>query len=227
MYLVCRVENQIQETIQQLNMANVAAEPLILMRCVANMDALTELKTNVTQYDYIFFVSPTSIDICGEIIPLIPETTIFGVMGIRSSSVLAKYTKNNILSPKFNTGAKALIDECLNNVSLREKCVLIIEGGSTESVLENYFIENQIQYKKSQVYRREKVAPDLDSLQKIISENDLSGIIITSSELVDCLFDEAKKCNLDKILMKQKFITIHPNIVQRLREYGVENTLCL
>ncbi len=222
MYLVCRVENQIQETIQQLKLANIAAEPLILMSCVANLNALTELKTNLTQYDYIFFVSPTSIDICAEIIPLIPKITIFGVMGVGSSSVLAKYTKNNILSPKINTGAMALIEECLNNISLSEKCILIIEGGTAKGVLENYFIENQIQYKKLQVYKREKVTPDLNQLQKIILANDLSGIIITSSELVDCLFDIAKKCSLDKILMRQKFITIHPNIVQTLHKYGVQ-----
>ena len=223
MYLVCCIENQSSHSIEQLQQSGIDSKPLVLMRCVPDVYSLDDMLTKYAAYDYIFLVSPTCIDVCRELITDNHKNITFGVMGEASLKHFQSYNQfANIISPKNNSGAKALINECLNEINFSNKRSLILQGDDGDESLANYFESNKINYDKLQVYVREKVEPDISNLQALLESDILSGIIITSSLLVDRLFEIANKYAFHKYLVQQRFITIHPKIMNRLHLYGVE-----
>ena len=184
MYIVCRVENQITHTLEQLLATGINAQGLALMKCVPDLKSIQQLQSKYNLYDYVFLVSPTCIEICKDFIINVMSHVVFVVMGDGSLQQLQLYTNSKIISPKKHAGANALLQECLNEINLSDKKILILQGDDANRILTNYFELNHINYDKLQVYTREKIIPDINVLKEQVINKLISGIIITSSLLV-------------------------------------------
>lgn len=216
MFLVCISKNQISR-FQKLvtnNISKIVFLPAVSLK--KNLANLQYLKKHINEYNYVIFVSPTSIEFAKSAVLDVGAATSFIVMGNASKRLLEKYTNNDVLMPTNSTGTLALID-FLKAQHIKDKKFLIVKGGSTNKVLESWLSSENIFYKTINLYTKKYISSK--ELKKIVNGFNFSCIIITSSYFVQFL---VKIVNFKKV---SKIIVLHQNIKNVLNRNGITDNI--
>ncbi|MCX8514824.1 MAG: hypothetical protein RL017_84 [Pseudomonadota bacterium] len=226
MYIVCCPKDNAHEIISGLNQQQITTYFLDLLDIEYFETNFKLLELSIKRFDYIIFSSALVIEHAKDIIRNTPCAT-FITVGSASAQRIKKYTTNKVIYPAIGSGAKALIDSKLNTIDFSNKNILMIKGEGGNDYLDNYFKNNNAVYVIIEVYKR--IYKQLSTLEfkKIILLSQLQGIIITSSGLVDWLFQQAQINNAIEWLKQQNFITLHDDIKNQLNGFGVNSVVVL
>ena len=192
------------------------------LEITANDSELTKLAKTINDYDYAIITSAYAIKLADGTIKN-ATNSVFITSGQETATKLTDLAINStVLFPLQNSGSQAIIAEILPDLDLANKKILIVRGELANTDINNYLsgIEGVI-CDEIIVYHQKLLSLDTAYLKKLLEDPKLQGIIITSSQLVNHLFHEAKKNDYLSLLQQQKFITLHPNI----RDVLVQNNV--
>jgi uroporphyrinogen-III synthase len=182
------------------------------------------LEQNLNQFDYVIIPSPTVIDYLKDIIGLANRPT-FITVGRASAAKISKLTHKEVIYPSLGAGGLALFNEKLSELDLPSKMVLVIKGDGGNDALYLHMAKHNIKWTTIDIYKRIMLELEPDYLKKMLLIDGLQGIIITSSGLVDWLFEQASKANCVELLKNCLFLTIHTQIEKKLISLGALKVL--
>ena len=224
MYLVCCPNHHIDSMIERLASIHITGIGLNLMDIEFDGNNLVFVEQNLNQFDYVIIPSSTVIDYLKKVIPLAKRPT-FITVGPASASKLSKLTKKDVIYPTLGAGGAALFNEKLKDLDLQNKMVLVIKGeGGSEDLFLN-MAQHNIKWTTIDIYKRIKLPINPDDFKKMLIIDGLKGIIITSTSLVEWLFEQAKNANSVELLKNCLFLTIHSKIEKKLIELGAFKVL--
>ena len=224
MYLVCCPNLHMQSMIDGLASVHVTGIELNLMDIEFDSHNHIFVEQNLNQFDYVIIPSPTVIDYLKDVIKLAQKPT-FITVGPASATKLSKLTDKEVIYPTLGAGGAALFNEKLLNLDLQNKMVLVIKGeGGSEQLFLN-MAGHSIKWTAIDIYKRIKHPIDSDEFKKMLLIDGVKGIIITSSSLVEWLFEQAKISNCLELLKNCLFLTMHSRIEKKLIEFGAFKVL--
>ena len=224
MYLVCCPNLHMQSMIDGLASIHVNGIELNIMDIEFDNHNQIFVQQNLNQFDYVIIPSPTVIDYLREVIKLAKKPT-FITVGPASASKLSKLTDKEVIYPTLGAGGAALFNEKLLDLGLQNKMVLVIKGdGGSEQLFLNMARHN-IKWTTIDIYKRIKRHIDPDDFKKMLLIDGIKGIVVTSSGLVEWLFEQAKISNCLELLRNCLFLTMHSRIEQKLIQSGAFKVL--
>jgi uroporphyrinogen-III synthase len=224
MYIVCSPKMHMEEMIQLLNEIRVASYPMPLLDFKFDNEKLKYLEDNINSFDYVMISSPAVIEFIKSVIARAMFTK-FITVGQQSANKIKKYTNKEVIYPELSSGQDALFNEKLKYLGLGDKKVLIIKGEIENNLGYNKLLKSYPSWQVLDIYKKIYLSPEPLEVKRILEDNTLRGIIITTSGVVGQLFAVARGVGCDKILQKMLFIAIHPKIEKKLLGYGVGRVL--
>jgi len=224
MYLLFSSYNASRLILQKLANLNLECIYIPIVELLPNNTNIDKLNQIIASYDYIILTSSEAINLVNKTISLAAKNIVFITSGKKTAESLKKYITNNILFPVKNTGSKAIVDEVLRNIPIQQKRCLIIRGTVASEELQQYFRKiNYTNFTEIDVYTQKLLELQPILLKKLLGKDELQGIIITSSELARHLAESVVQNGFFELLLKQRFITIHPKIQNQLNQFNLNN----
>ena len=208
-----------QSMIDGLVGIHVTGVEIPLMDFIFDATNLSFLEQNINQFDYIIIPSPAVIDYVQDAIKSAFKPT-FITVGKASGAKIGKLTHRDVLFPTMGAGGMALFNEKIQQLDLQNKMVLVVKGEGGNEDLYAQMAKHNIKWTTLDIYKRVMHELEPDYLKKMLIIEGLQGIIITTSILVEWLFEQAEKSNCVDLLKSCLFITIHPQIEKKLIEFG-------
>lgn len=222
MFLVGRQESQAAELIELLTVNGYAAKWLPLMTTRLNTPEYAKIQQTITCYQKIIITAPAVIDyLCMEVAQLGSQITIL-TPGVASAKKIKEVNRDvQILYPKNGSGIESIAKESLLDQFLDNE-ILVIGGDEINPRLRLLLEEYKIKFSYASIYYRLNIGlENLDVIDKFISDPQIIGIIITSTQIADYLLECVSRLNLINRLQEILIISIHPQITDYLSKNGV------
>lgn len=224
MYIVCSPQQQIKSIIDLLDKQNISSYPLPLVDFHFDPGKFKYLNDNINNFDYVMLSSPSVIYAIQDIIKKSLNTK-FITVGAKSALAIKNYTDNEIIYPNNISGREELLVNELPKINFNYKKVLIIKGENSIKDSYNSYVSTYPDWQIIDIYSRITLHTNEEDLKNLLKSDQVQGIIITTSSLVDDLFALAKRINCEKLIQKKLFMTIHPKIAKKLYTFGVTRVL--
>ena len=224
MYLVARQESQSLELIELLAGNGYPAIWLPLMTTKLNANEYHQLIASLSNYNLIFITAPAVIDyLIKEISKLSHNVTIL-TTGVASASRIRKINEElKIIYPVLGSGIDAIEEEQLLEV-FNDGRMLVIGGDEINLKLQALLNKHNIKFYYSSIYKRVNLAlENPDMLDKYLSDQQITGIIITSKQIAEYLLQYISKASQMEHLKELFIISIHKQITEYLCENGLSN----
>lgn len=223
MYLIARPPAQAAKLLSLLEQHDIPAQHLPIIDVVYDEAALEQAAEQINQCSSVLFISPSAIDGLGmRLSKLKPELNLI-TSGVASAKLLIEYLPNaNVIYPEHSSGvAELILESKLANLGT----IALVGGDNLNARLAKYLEQKKVQYQFINVYQRiNSGIINLELIESLICKSDIRGIVITSCQIADFLFECGEKSPMIlAVLQKIKLITIHPQISLTLRKYGVSN----
>ncbi|TXI93868.1 MAG: uroporphyrinogen-III synthase [Neisseriales bacterium] len=224
MYLVARQESQSYELIELLTASGYPATWLPLMTTRLNTNEYHKLIAFLNNYNTIFITAPAVIDYLAEEIPKLSLNINILTTGLASATKIRKISEGlKIVYPVFGSGIDAIEKEQLFK-TFNNSRMLIIGGDTINLKLEALLNKHNIEFYYSSIYERINLALESpDMLDKYLSNQAITGIIITSKQIAEYLLQYISTASHMERLKKLFIISIHKQITEYLCENGLSN----
>lgn len=217
LFILCTPRNQTPAIEDLLHKFSTYSLPLLNL--VFDEDKLKYLEEKINSVDYLIITSPSVIEKIAPIIRIAKHTQ-FITVGIPSSKKLQESTSNLILYPKLESGKEALVAEILSKIDFRHKKVVLLSSDNSNN---DIFLQICPHLEVITLYNNVRIYPELKELHNLLNKDEVTGIVITSTILVDELISIIWQINCEHIIEDMLFIVIHEKIAKKLRDYGAKN----
>lgn len=212
--LVARPAAQSGRLLTLLADAGWQGQPFPVMDIQPRPDALAHLPQQAALADWLFFVSPSAIDIAWPYLQAAPLTARLACVGQSSARRLASLSGQEVLFPTSGSDSEALL-ALPELAKVAGQHWLIVRGCGGRALLADTLRARGAYVELAEVYQRVDGTPDWGLL-----DNDLpDAMVITSSEMVEQLFrlaGPARAGTLQCLL----YCVPHPRIAERLQALG-------
>jgi uroporphyrinogen-III synthase len=224
MYLIISSEKTNNSLKSSLCQLDVDIVDISCVRLTPNFLAIDDLKQQINNFDIVIITSPTAIQYAHEVFKVVAKGITFIVPGISSYTKLRQYTQNEICYPKIGSGAEAMVNQVLDSTGLDGKKIAIIQGENANNTIEDYLAAKlgNNSYIKIVVYEQKWLDLGLSVVKKLLMDNSMQGIILTSSAHARYLFSQGQEYGFYDMLLKADFITLHIKIEQVIRKLGAK-----
>lgn len=212
------------EMVKNLAEINVSGVPLPLLDFKFDSERLDFIRAQINQFDFVMISSPSAIEFVAEAIALADKPK-FITVGAASAKRIRNYTKQEIIYPELSSGQEALFNEKLRHLDLINKKVLVIKGDIENDESYVKLAKSHVNWTIVDIYSRIFLPIESEKLKKLLEDNELRGIIITTSTLVGWLFKEADRAGYGDLLKSRLFIALHPQIEKKLLNCGAGRIL--
>lgn len=222
MFLVGRQESQSAGLIELLTVNGYIAKWLPLMTTRLNIPEYVKIQQSITCYEKIIITAPAVIDYLRmEIAKLDSRITVL-TPGIASAKKIKEINPRiQLLYPKNGSGIEAIAKELLLNQFIDDE-VLVIGGDEINPRLRPLLAEYKVRFNYASIYHRLNIGlENLDVIDKFISNQQIIGIIITSTQIAGYLLECVSRLNLMNRLQEILIISIHPQITAYLSKHGI------
>ncbi len=221
MFLICCPNKYALQITKGLDEIDIKSFVLPTMDYIYDKNALSQVSKSINEFDIVIIPSGIIIDYAKDVIKSAVKP-VFMTVGKQSAKKLESITKQQIIYPETNSGGFALFEEKIESYdNLYNKKILVLKGEGGSKELYCAMHDFGLKFTMIDLYKRHLNKLPANYLKKILMTEGLQGIILTTSILVDWLFTEAKQANCVELLKNILFITIHPRIEQKLKNYGV------
>ena len=221
MYIVCSSDIASPSMMQTLTANNIDAVSLNLMQITFDEAVLMQLQQNIHTFSHVIIPSPAIIDYVAHIIKSAHNVT-FLTVGLSSAEKIQHLTANNVLYPKNSVGGSALFTEVIKTLDLNGANILLLKGQGGNLELEIQLDKSHIPYSLMHIYKSSLQPIDGVYVKKLLTMNQLQGIIITSSTLARWLFTQVEHINCMQQLQHIVFLTTHAPIKHTLQQLGAK-----
>lgn len=183
-----------------------------------NTDISGCLKTFLPQFDFLFFVSPTAVEVAKKHIDWKNFSGQLIATGKATAKLLAEISQKEIIYPLDASDSEAVLR--LPIWQEKTSKILIIRGENGRSFLGDELRKIGWQVEYADIYRRVFNPINQHSLEIIFRQPENTIIVLTSKEaaLFWCNSQSTEKSNLFKKLL---YLTIHSSIGNELRQNGM------
>ncbi len=221
---VTRPRNQADHLITLLRNAGaeVIAMPLLEIAPPIESDAFDAALAQLEQFDIAIFVSPSALDAVMNKLPQAwPEQLSAAVMGPSSAIKAKSRGLTRIIAPDQQFDSDGLLQMPAMQ-QLAGKRVILFQGDGGREILPQTLQARGAILTRIAAYRRLPPSFDRAYLQKQLAAG-CDGVIISSSEAVQYLFDLAGGAALEQLQFILYFAP-HPRIVAALNAQGANRT---
>ncbi|WP_199055528.1 uroporphyrinogen-III synthase [Aquitalea sp. ASV15] len=176
--------------------------------------ALARLPQQAAQADWLFFVSPSAIDIAWPALQQQPLKARLACVGQASAGRLARLSGQDILFPTAGSDSEALL-ALPQLADVAGQHWLIVRGQGGRALLADTLCARGAQVSLAEIYQRVDGRPDW----RLLDEGPPDAMVITSSEMAEQLFrlaGPARAGTLQCLL----YCVPHPRIAERLQALG-------
>lgn len=222
--LVCRPKKQSEHLLDLL--ASYGAQPILFppLGILPKLDKLSKLNALFLNADWVFFVSPSAIDVACPHLNFKNFSGSLFCVGSPSAEKLRKISERNVYCPEQNQNdSTALLQLPIFEHAFGKK-VLIIRGEGGRSELIQTLNSKGAQVFVQEVYQRIKIPLNWDLFDELNQTGRLTSIFITSGEIADTLFRSAPQAALDT-LKQLLYIVPHERIRERLQRLGASHII--
>lgn len=212
--LVARPAAQSGRLLTLLADASWQGQPFPVMDIQPLPDALAHLPQQAALADWLFFVSPSAIDIAWPVLQQQPRNARLACVGQASARRLARLSGQDILFPTAGSDSEALL-ALPQLADVAGQRWLIVRGLGGRALLADTLRQRGADVTLAEVYQRVDGTPDWGLLDNGLPD----AMVITSSEMVEQLFrlaGPARAGTLQCLL----YCVPHPRIAQRLQALG-------
>lgn len=220
MYLIARPPKQAKLLLELLTDNQIDAQILPIMDIKVDQYILANINNRINACGGVLFTSPTVIDCMQCKLADLNFECKFYAVGKSTAKYLKMHSRRAVYYPKLGSGNAALINE--NILSQHKLAKLAIIGADRLDLsLAEYLTKAKISFDFIELYQRVNVGiTNADLTIKILSQAEITGIIITSKLIAAYLADCVNELGLFDQLNKMVLISIHPQITNFLHQYG-------
>ncbi|WP_062791144.1 uroporphyrinogen-III synthase [Aquitalea pelogenes] len=189
-------------------------QPFPVMDIQPRPDALAHLPQQAAQADWLFFVSPSAIDIAWPVLQQQALNARLACVGQASARRLAGLSGQDILFPTAGSDSEALL-ALPQLADVAGQRWLIVRGLGGRTLLADTLRQRGADVTLAEVYQRVDGTPDWS----LLDNDPPDAMVITSSEMVEQLFrlaGPARAVTLQCLL----YCVPHPRIAERLQALG-------
>lgn len=223
MYLIARPTAQAVKLLNLLEQHNISAQHLPIVEVLYDELVLEQAALQINQCSSVLFISPSAIDGLGVRLTQLKSDLTLITSGIASANLLMGYLPHaKVIYPEHGSGvAELILESKLANLGK----IALVGGDNLNARLAKYLAQKKVQYQFINIYQRINCGiSNLSLLEELICNPNVRGIVITSCQIADFLFECGAKCSIILARLQElKLITIHPQISSTLRKYDVSN----
>lgn len=212
--LVARPAAQSGRLLQLLAAAGGQGQSFPVMEIQPQPEALAHLPQQAAQADWLFFVSPSAIDVAWPTLQAQPLKAQLACVGQASARRLAMLSGQDILFPTAGSDSEALL-ALPQLADVAGQHWLIVRGQGGRALLADTLRARGATVTLAEVYQRVDGRPDW----RLLDDGLPDAMVITSSEMAEQLFrlaGPARAGTLQCLL----YCVPHPRIAQRLQALG-------
>ncbi|RQO67113.1 uroporphyrinogen-III synthase [Aquitalea sp. FJL05] len=212
--LVARPAAQSGRLLQLLAAAGWQGQAFPVMDIQPQPEALAQLPQQAAQADWLFFVSPSAIDMAWPTLQAQPLKAQLACVGQASARRLATLSGQDILFPTAGSDSEALL-ALPQLADVAGQHWLIVRGQGGRALLADTLRQRGATVTLAEVYQRVDGAPDWS----LLDDGPPDAMVITSSEMAEQLFrlaGPARAGTLQCLL----YCVPHPRIAERLQALG-------
>lgn len=217
--LIARPEAQAAGLESLLQAAGAQALRLPVLAIQPDAQALATLAAQAARADWLFFVSPSAIDLAWPMLAAQPLTARLACVGASSARKLGALAQRAVLYPQEGSDSAALLAEPALGALHGQRC-LIVRGVNGSPLLGATLTARGAQVDYADIYQRIDALPDWTTFDRLATAGELDGCIVTSSEIVERLFRLAGRDRVPALQCLQ-YCVPHPRIAERLAAQGV------
>jgi len=211
--LVARPAGQNARLLQLLTDAGWQAQCFPLMEIRPQAAALATLAQQAAAADWLFFVSPSAIDLAWPALPR-PLSARLACVGPSSARKLAGLSGQDILYPSSGSDSEALL-ALPQLADIAGQRWLIVRGCGGRALLAETLRQRGASVELAEIYQRVDGQPDWSLLDNGLPD----ALILTSSEMAEQLFRLAGPARA-RTLQCLLYCVPHPRIAERLQALG-------
>jgi uroporphyrinogen-III synthase len=144
-------------------------------------------------------------------------TKVYFAIGQKTAHTLSIASQQKVHCPEINDSEHLLALPQLNNITNQN--VLILRGNGGRELIDQTLTQRGASVEYYQVYRRQKLAFDVDRLIPIWKENNVSQLVVTSKEQLDHFISQIT-ADQRKWLYKQHLYVPSERIAKLAYQYG-------
>lgn len=223
---VTRPSNQAAALITLLSNAGAEVLALPLLEIAPPLDSvpLADALERLSEFDIAVFVSPSALDaVMGRLHGQWPHHLAAAVMGPGSALKASTLGLPHIIAPTSQFDSDGLL-QLPAMQSLAGKNLVLFQGDGGRETLPETLLARGARLTRVAAYRRLPPAFDHAYLQAQLAAG-CAGVIISSSEAVQYLFDLGRGATLEQ-LQSLLYFAPHPRIITALHDQGARQT-CL
>lgn len=222
--LVCRPKKQSEHLMDLL--ASYGAQPILFppIGILPKLDKLSKLNTLFTKADWVFFVSPSAIDVATPHLNFKNFSGSLFCVGSPSAEKLRKISERNVYCPEDNQNDSTELLKLPIFEHAFGKKVLIIRGEGGRSELIQTLNNKGAQVFVQEIYQRIKTPLDWALFEELKKTGRLTTAFVTSGEIADTLFRTAPTTAFDT-LRHLLYIVPHERIQDRLQRLGASHII--
>lgn len=215
--LLVRPPAQARAQMQRLAQAGIRACVFSVLDTEPDSTALAALPAQAAGADWLFFISPSCIDIAWPALAPSATHAQLACVGGSSGRHLATLSGRAVLYPEQGNDSSALL--ALPELqTMAGQRVLIVRGEGGRAQLGETLAARGAAVGYAEVYRRVAVDADWALFDRLPAPT----LLLTSSDSVQQLFQQAGDARLHA-LRQCRFIALHPRIADSLRRLGAAN----
>jgi uroporphyrinogen III methyltransferase/synthase len=219
-FLITRPENQSAHLAQLLREAGATPllAPMIAIAPTEQQHELQAVLQRLGDFDLAVFVSPTALDVIGELVQPWPVELAVAVVGPASRERALALGMLEVISPDNQFDSEGLLQQpALQQLS--GKRVVLFRGNGGRELLTDTLRARGATVEVVEAYRRLSPSLNHEQVLALLAEG-CDGVIVTSSEAVNNLFGLA-----DSVLAEQlrglSFFASHAAIAETVRRHAV------
>ncbi len=196
--------------------------PALAILDVPDQGPLRSLVRRLADFDLAIFISPNAVMKAMSLIAGqggLPPALRVATIGAGSARELERYGAKHVLVPSESFDSEALLDlQEMQDVA--GKRVVIFRGEGGREVLHDALVARGAIVEYAQCYRRSKPGGDTAALAAMWARNELSGVVVTSSEGLRNLYDMIGDSARLHLVSTPLFVP-HPRIAETGRDLGI------
>ncbi|WP_434776981.1 uroporphyrinogen-III synthase [Neisseria sp. Ec49-e6-T10] len=222
--LVTRPQMQSKKLIHLLQIAGANAQLFTPITILPKTDCLLTLDKHFLQADWVFFVSPSAIDVAAPYLNFHRFNGSLFCVGQPSAEKLRVISGKNVYHPEAGQNdTLALLSLPIFQQAFMKK-VLIIRGEGGRADMAHFLHEKGAHVYIEEVYQRHPIPLDWAQFFMWVQTGLLSAICVTSSEIAQLLFKNAPQ-EAQQILKKLLYLVPHVRIQEHLQRLGAEKVI--
>lgn len=191
-----------------------------LIEIEKKQEALDGLQNQLMQADAVFWVSPSAVELAFEK-SIFFENQLHIAVGKATAKALQQKGIDQVFCPQNARDSEAVLQLNVWKKLPEKSRILIVRGENGRPYLAEQLLQRGFEVMFADIYRRRVVSADWQVFEK----HPISTVWITSSQLVDELFQQAPS-NLKHDLLNLLYVTHHHRIAEQLKKYGVHRIIC-